>query len=52
MEELEYVKYVLHSAKIYGLEAEVMYTALSSMKEDPDMSIMQALDYGFIEWIK
>ena len=37
---------VLH----YGLEAEVLGTALLYLKENPDATIDEALSAGFVEW--
>jgi hypothetical protein len=37
---------VLH----YGLEAEILGTALLYLKENPDADIATAIEAGFIEW--
>lgn len=37
---------VLH----YGMEAEVLGTALIYMKENPDATVTEAIAAGFIEW--
>lgn len=37
---------VLH----YGMEAEVLGTALLFLKENPDATIASAIAVGFIEW--
>lgn len=36
----------------HGLEVEVMYWALKFMKEDPTLSIGDAISLGFTEWDK
>ena len=35
-----------------GLETEVVYTALKSMKENPNLSISEAIKSGTHEWLK
>jgi hypothetical protein len=42
----------LDSAKEEGLEVEVVYTALKSMKQDPQLSISEAIELGMKEWVK
>ena len=36
----------------YKLETEVVYTALKYMKENPDSTISDAINYGYNEWVK
>ena len=46
------VRIALEDAKEYGLEVEVITWALKYLKEDPTISIDQAISYGYYEWIK
>lgn len=36
----------------YGLTTEVVYSALQYMKEDPTLSIEEAITHGYNEWVK
>lgn len=47
---LDYVYKCLSKAKTYGLEAEIMCSALERIKLDNNMSIEDALQYACIEW--
>lgn len=40
----------INDAKQYGLEAEVIYSALLAMKENPSLSIEDAIAIGCDEW--
>ena len=42
----------LSEAIEYGLETEVVYTALQTMKEYPQLSISEAIKVGLNEWMK
>lgn len=42
----------LSDAKEYGLQTEVVWSALKSMKENPNLTIEEAITNGFSEWIK
>jgi len=44
-------EYIKDAAK-YGLVVEVVYFALKYMKENPDIDIADAMDYGYWEWCK
>ena len=43
---------IMEEAKQFGVEAEVMMWAVIAMKEDPTMSVEEALIAGSEEWIK
>lgn len=43
---------ILTSASKYGLESEVVWSALSYIKKNPDKSISEAINHGYNEWIK
>ena len=46
------IRSFLKDARDYGLETEVVMWAIKSMKEDPSISISQAMARGFYEWVK
>jgi len=50
--EMSLVADCLKEAGEYGLEAEIVTWALKAMKQDPSLSISQAIEYGFYEWVK
>lgn len=52
MEELQAIGQALQEAKRYGLEAEIVWSALDSMKANPNQSLIEAIYYGMSEWIK
>ena len=49
---LEIVANYIEDAGKYGLVPEVVYFALKYMKNNPESSIEDALDYGYWEWCK
>jgi hypothetical protein len=50
--DMEAVHSALSDAKKYNLETEVVCWALMAMKADPEMSIEDAIWYGYNEWVK
>lgn len=52
LEELKIIGNAIKNASGYGLEAEVVTFALKSMKENPQLSIVEAMIVGYEEWIK
>lgn len=50
--DLEVISNQLILAKEYGLEAEVVMTALIAMRRDPSLTIQEAMYIGFFEWVK
>lgn len=42
----------IQGAEKYGLVPEVVYFALRYMKNNPEVSIEDAMSYGFYEWVK
>ncbi len=50
--DLEVINNQLTQAKGYGLEAEVVMTALMAMKRDSSLTIQEAIYIGYFEWIK
>ena len=51
-EELNQVNTLLKTAQKHGLEAECVVFALRYMKIDPELTVVQAMSYGFNEWVK
>jgi len=51
-DELKTIAIFLEEAAEHGLEAEVIYTALRNMQEDPNLTPAQAMQFGVEEWIK
>lgn len=52
MEDLQTIYTILQEAKEYGLETEVILSALQSMKGNPNQSLTEAMHTGMGEWIK
>jgi len=51
-DELKTIAIFLEEAAEYGLEAEVIYTALKNMQEDSNLTPSQAMQFGMDEWVK
>lgn len=51
-EEFKVTKNAIKNASEYGLEVEVIVYALKFMKEDPNLSIVEAVIAGYEEWIR
>ena len=49
---LDIVSTFIEDAGRYGLVAEVVYFALKYMKDNPESSIEDAMNYGYYEWVK
>lgn len=43
--------YLLEAAE-YGVQSEVVTYALQAMKDNPEMSVVEAMSDGFYEWVK
>ena len=52
MEELNTVKNALDQSRECGLDTEVVVWALKCMKEDPTLTVSEAIELGFWEWAK
>ena len=52
MNDLKVIYEALQEAKKYGLEAEVIWSALNYVKNNPNQSLIEATHYGLREWIK
>jgi hypothetical protein len=51
-DELKTISTFLDEASEYGLEAEVIYSALKNMQEDSNLTPAQAMQFGMESWIK
>ena len=50
--EMKVISVLLDEAMEHGLEVEVIYAALKSIKEDETISPAQAFQFGMDEWVK
>lgn len=50
--DLEYIQSLLDESAEYGLTSEVVFFALQSMKNNPNLTIAQAIQMGYDEWVK
>lgn len=50
--DLDYIDYLLTLTRDHKLEAEMIYSALQEMKNDPSLGIVEAIQLGYDEWIK
>lgn len=50
--EMDAVSIALQQSREEGLDAEVVTWALRYMKDDPSLSISEAITMGYYEWIK
>lgn len=51
-QELKVIGVLLEEAMEYGLEAEVVHSALKAMQEDNTLHPSQAVQYAMEDWIK
>jgi predicted RNA methylase len=51
-EQLKAIGQMLDSAMAFGLEVEVIYQALTYMKENPVVTPAEAFALGVAEWVK
>jgi len=52
IEELQTVNNLLLKASEHGMQSEVVTWALQNMKENPTLSIGDAMEIGYSEWIR
>jgi hypothetical protein len=52
LDDMDKIRVCLDESSENMLEAEVVYSALKYMKENPDKSISDAIISGYNEWIK
>ena len=51
-DDLRAIAAFIEEAAEHGLEAEVIYTAIKYVQEDPSISPAQAIQMGMDEWVK
>lgn len=51
-EDLEVISWYITEADHYGLVPEVVLFSLNYIKQNPEVSIIDAINYGYNEWIK
>ena len=52
VEEIGDIAEALKRAEEYGLLPEVVWSAMSYLKETPAATISEAIEYGVSEWVK
>lgn len=52
VEDMKHVAEALDHANEHGLQVEVVTWALKYMKENPSLTITEAVTLGYFEWIK
>ena len=52
LEDEEQIELLLEEANAYGLRLEVEQWAMQELKEDPDLSRLEAYVLAYNEWIK
>ena len=52
LEDEEHIELLLEEANAYGLRIEVEQWAIQLLKEDPDLSRLEAYVMAYNEWIK
>jgi hypothetical protein len=50
--EKDIVYAFIRDAQKYDLVSEVVYFALKYIQDNPDTNIEDAMNYGYMEWIK
>ena len=50
--DMKVIEILLDEAMESGMEIEVIYSALKTIKEDPEITPAQAMQFGCDEWIK
>ena len=52
IEDTHFVQSMLNEAALYGLQVEAVYWALKAMKENPTLTVVEAMEIGYSEYIK
>lgn len=52
IEEMSYIDSLLDEAAEYGLITEVVTFGLMAMKNNPTLTIAEAIQIGYDEWVK
>ena len=51
-EDLNYISNIIKEAGEFGIEAEVVWSAMLALKKNPKMSISDAMENRRTEWLK
>lgn len=51
-EQIAIINNALLIAAEYGVQSEVMVSALNAMRECPGLTLEEAVQYGLDEWVK
>lgn len=52
IDDMHFVQSLLDEAALYGLQTESIYWALKAMKENPTLTVVEAMEIGYSEYIK
>jgi len=52
VQDMEYIQSLLDESAEFGLISEVVFFALQAMKNNPKLTIAQAIQIGYNEWVK
>ena len=52
IDDMHFMQSLLDEAALYGLQAESIYWALKAMKENPTLTVVEAMEIGYIGYIK
>jgi len=52
IDDMQLVQSLLDEASLYGLQAESISWALKAMKENPTLTVVEAMEIGYSEYIK
>ena len=52
IDDMQLVQSLLDEASLYGLQVESIYWALKAMKENPTLTVVEAMEIGYSEYIK
>lgn len=52
LDEFEAIQNALKGASEFDLQVEVVWYALKAIKENPRLTIEEAIEIGFKEWVK
>lgn len=50
--DMDTIHIALYNAKRFNLEIEVVYEALKHLKQNPSLSISEAITEGYKNWVK
>ena len=50
--EIRNISKALKTAEDYGLLTEVVWSAMHYLKQNPKATLLDAISYGLLEWVK